>query len=150
MSRRKLYETIHDVNNESIALNMLIAKLGSRYSWDINGNRKGLDAILYKDNAEHCLIEVKTRNPKFLPLAKAGGYILAKNKWDKLVKLDARLLVYWKGKELYALRPAKTPGVTFSIGGRTVQTRDKWDIEPMAVIPWGHFSLMDSVLGEIS
>jgi len=142
MNRRTLYETIHDVHNESDALNILLSALGSRYSWDKQGNRKGLDAILYKDGAKHCLIEVKTRNPKFLPLAKARGYILAKKKWDKLVKLDARLLVYWKESGLYALRPAKTSDVTFSTGGRTVQTRDKWDIEPMAVIPWKQFSFM--------
>jgi len=139
---RKRYETAKDIKNESIALNLLLQKLGSRYSWDTKGNKNGLDAVLYKDNIKHCLIEVKTRNPKFLPLAKARGYILAKNKWNKLVKLDARLLVYWQEKELYALRPAKTPDVIFSEGGRTVQTRDKWDIEQMAVIPWKQFSFM--------
>jgi len=146
MARRK-YETAQDRQNEQKALNILIQKFGSRYSWNKKGNKKGLDAILYKDNIKHCLIEIKTRHPRFLPLAKARGYILAKHKWHKLVKLDARLLVYWKeqgfGVEgLYALRPSKTSDVTFSTGGRTVQTRDEWDIEPMAVIPWEKFSLM--------
>ena len=141
MARRR-YETVKDRQNESKALNILLQKLGSRYSWDKKGNRKGLDAILYKDDIKHCLIEVKTRHPRFLPLAKESGYILAKHKWNKLVTLDARLLVYWKDKELYALRPSKTSDVTFSTGGRTVQTRDEWDIEQMAVIPWEKFSLM--------
>jgi len=141
MARRR-YETVKDRQNEAKALNILLQKLGSRYSWDKKGNRKGLDAILYKDDIKHCLIEVKTRHPRFLPLAKASGYILAKHKWNKLVTLDARLLVYWKDKELYALRPSKTSDVTFSTGGRTVQTRDEWDIEQMAVIPWEKFSLM--------
>ena len=143
MTRRR-YETVKDRQNESKALNLLLQKLGSRYSWDKKGNRKGLDAILYKDNVKHCLIEVKTRHPKFFRLAKSKGYILAKQKWDKLVKLDARLLVNWQEEGLYALRPAKldVSHVTFATGGRTIQTRDEWDIEQMAIISWERFSLI--------
>ena len=143
MARRR-YETIKDIQNERFALNLLCQKLGSRYAWDTNGNRRGLDAILYKDHDPYCLIEVKTRNPKFFDLAKSKGYILAKQKWDKLVKLDARLVVYWKENGLFALRPAKVSSnhIVFSTGGRTTQTRDKWDVEQMATISWEQFSLI--------
>ena len=92
---RTRYETPNDIRNEKVALDILLDYLGTGYSWDKGGKRKGLDATLYKDSKPYCLIEVKTRNPKFFRLAQTDGYLIAKQKWNKLLALDARLVVYW-------------------------------------------------------
>ena len=100
---RKRYETSSDVHNEKIALNVLLKHLKrdeTTFTWDREGKKVGVDATLYKDESFHCQIEVKTRDPKFFDLAKSDGYILASQKWDKLVSLDARLLVYWRNQDV--------------------------------------------------
>ena len=139
---RTRYETPNDIRNEKVALDILLDYLGTGYSWDKGGKRKGLDATLYKDSKPYCLIEVKTRNPKFFSLAQTDGYLIAKQKWDKLLALDARLVVYWLGNDVYALRPSKIKEVIFKQGGRTKQTRDKWDVEQIVLIPWEQFKFI--------
>lgn len=145
---RKRYETSSDVHNEKIALNVLLKHLKrdeTTFTWDREGKKVGVDATLYKDESFHCQIEVKTRDPKFFDLAKSDGYILASQKWDKLVSLDARLLVYWRNQDVYAVRPSQVENVEFKRGGRTKQTRDEWDVEKMAIIPWGAFTFIGEV-----
>ena len=139
---RTRYETPNDLRNEKVALDILLSYLGTAYSWDKGGKRKGLDATLYKDSKLYCLIEVKTRNPKFFRLAQTEGYLIAKQKWNKLLALDARLVVYWLGNDVYALRPSKIKDVIFKQGGRSKQTRDRWDVEQVAMIPWEHFKFI--------
>ena len=146
---RKRYETLEDVHNEETALTVLLNYLNKDdlelFTKDREGKKLDLDATLYKDSSFYCHIEVKTRDPNFFNLVKSDGYMLASQKWHKLVDRDARLLVYWDNQDVYATRPSQVENVEFGYGGRTKQTRDKWDVEKIAIIPWDAFTFIGAV-----
>ena len=143
---RERYEKSEDVHNEKIAMNVLLKYLNKdAYTWDQEAKECDLDATLYKDSLLYCRIEVKTRAPRFFNLVKSDGYMLASQKWHKLVDMDARLLVYWNNQDVYATRPSQVENVEFEYGGRTKQTRDKWDVEKVAIIPWDAFTFIGAV-----
>ena len=142
MSPRPRYEKPIDVGFETEALDILMMSLGPRYTWDTAGKNSELDATVYRDGVFYCDVEVKTRNPKFFSQAQHEGYVLSAQKWFRLLSMDARLLVYWKNEGVYALRPIAAPQISIRRGGRTVDTRDEWDIEDVVYIPWEYFKLI--------
>ena len=144
---RPKYEQPIDVQNEAEAMDILISALAGDFTWDVDGKNRGFDATLYRGGAFYCDVEVKPRSDKYFEQARKERYMLASQKWVKLQSEDGRLVVYWiprdKGQGVYSTRPKCIPDtdVTHEPNrGRTRDTRDEWDIECMAYIPWKHFT----------
>jgi len=88
-------------------------------------------------------LEIKCRKPWFRKQIEQTGYMLSASKWNKLGRQWQRgwpvgIAVSFSRHYdyVYMMDGRKLASVK---GGRTKQTRDKWDVEDVVYIPWEWF-----------
>tara|TARA_R100000808_G_C2154855_1_gene166279 strand:+ start:10681 stop:11139 length:459 start_codon:yes stop_codon:yes gene_type:complete len=89
-------------------------------------------------------LEIKTRHPRFRGLIAKGGLVLSASKWKKLLtatqsgwSVGVGISFGGKADFVYKLTGKDLP--VHQSGGRTRDTRDRWDIEPVVYIPFEWF-----------
>ena len=142
---RPRYETPEDLNREKAVALLLeghfgaeAVKLPESYRVDYAYFSRG------RNPTPVAFCEIKCRNRAY---DQYPTMVLSQSKWDVLVKLakDRWVPVHFATQLLDGLYLMTCRDVPYDVvvGGRTVDTRDEWDIEPVVLIPMTEFKKVD-------
>ncbi len=136
MSRPR-YEQPVDLINEKEVIEALSVSAFTKTVFNKSAN-PAVDYIGYGATGQgRVAIEIKRRKGNS---SRYPEYFVAKQKVDNALKLKdntgLRIFMIWAWDDLIAgIELDRDQKFREEIAGRTVQTRDKWDIEPMVYIP---------------
>ncbi len=137
---RKTYETAEMRSREELVLQRLAHTWGCEYGR--YEKFSPVDALLFYQGNPYALVEVKIRK---MTWGRYPDIMLSESKWDSIMEMSAESQIPWvfivslqSGGDYYY---AHANGDRFHVeyGGRTAQTRDRWDIENVVKIPCDRF-----------
>jgi hypothetical protein len=90
-------------------------------------------------------VEIKCRNASYLSMIERDGYMISANRYNNQLIPEQRkgvpvLLLVGIAGAVYVLPIRRAAPLVSVVGGRTVQTRDKYDVEEVVLIPWEWFT----------
>lgn len=143
-SYRPRYETQKDRDNEAAAVKKVSEAWGVKFI-KLKPTLH-LDYALYRDKRVVSFAEVKVRTYTWEQIDRAGGYMLALDKWVKAHELCVGMpftLIVQADGELRVYKVDKFEQFPIMVAGR--RDRGDWrDVEPCVFIPVDKFSSLES------